>query len=49
MKFKVPDNCGLCSSIKQFGNKLICGMPVSKEKEMLDVSAFEVDINSRPH
>ena len=49
MKFEVPDNCGSCLSIGQFGNKYICGMPVSKEKEMLDVSAFEVDVNSRPH
>ena len=49
MKFEVPENCGSCLSIEQFGNKYICGMPVSKEKEMLDVSAFEVDINSRPH
>ena len=48
MKFEVPENCGSCLSIGQFGNKYICGMPVSKEKEMLDISAFEVDINSRP-
>lgn len=48
MKFKIPDNCRSCLSIKQFGDKYICGMPVSKEKEMLDISAFEVDINSRP-
>lgn len=48
MKFEVPDNCGSCLSIGQFGNKYFCGMPVSKEKEMLDISSFKVDINSRP-
>ena len=48
MNFEVPDNCGLCLSIKQFDDKYVCGMPVSKEKEMLDISTFEVDINSRP-
>ena len=48
MKFEIPENCGSCLSIGQFGNKYICGMPVSKEKEMLDISAFEVDLNSIP-
>ena len=48
MKFEVPDNCGSCLSKYQFGNMFICGMPTSKEKEMLDISAFEVDLNSRP-
>ncbi len=49
MKFEIPNNCGSCSNMKQFGNKLICGMPpISQEKEMLDISAFEVDLNLRP-
>ena len=48
MKFEVPDNCGSCLSKQQFGNIFICGMPMSKEKEMLDISCFEVDLNSRP-
>ena len=48
VEFKVTINCGSCLSIEQFGNKLICGMPVPKDKEMLNITAFEVDLNSRP-
>lgn len=46
---KVPENCGLCLSNKQFGDKFICGMPTSKEKEILDISSFEVNLDSRPN
>lgn len=48
MKFEVPDNCGLCPSKKQIGGQFICGMPVSKEKEILNYSAFKVNLESRP-
>lgn len=48
MNFEVPENCGSCLSSRQFGNKFICGMPVPKEKEILDISVFEVDLNYRP-
>ena len=48
MKFEIPDNCGSCLNKGQFGDKFICGMPVSKEKEILDISCFEVDLDSRP-
>lgn len=48
MKFEVPDNCGSCLSKKQINGQLICGMPVSREKEILDYSAFEVNLESRP-
>lgn len=48
MKFEVPNNCRSCLSVKQFGDKFICGMPVSKDKEMLDISCFEVELDLRP-
>lgn len=49
MKFGVPVNCGLCASRKQINNDLfICGMPMPKEKEILDITAFEVFLDSRP-
>lgn len=48
MKFEVPDNCGMCNSKMQFGNQFICGMPVSKEKQILDIASFEVSLDSRP-
>lgn len=48
MKFEVPDNCGMCHSVMQFGNQFICGMPVSKEKQILDITSFEVSLDSRP-
>ena len=49
MKFEVPVNCGLCSSRKQINNDLfICGMPMPKEKEILDITSFEVSLDSRP-
>lgn len=48
MKFEVPVNCGMCHSVTQFGNQFICGMPVSKEKQILDITSFEVSLNSRP-
>jgi hypothetical protein len=49
MKFEVPVNCGLCASRKQINNDLfICGMPMPKEKEILDISAFKISLNTRP-
>ena len=48
MKFEVPINCRSCLSMKQFGDKFVCGMPVSKEKEIFDISAFEVNLEFRP-
>lgn len=48
MKFEVPDNCGLCLNRTQVGCRNICNMPVSKDKEMLDISSFEVRLDSRP-
>lgn len=52
MKFEDPDKCGMCHSVisaMQFGNRFICGMPVSKEKQMIDITAFEVSLDSRPN
>lgn len=48
MNLKIPENCGLCASKHQFGEIFICNAPVSKEKEILDITAFEVDLSSRP-
>lgn len=48
MKFEVPNNCRSCLSVEQFGDKFVCGMPVSKDKEMLDISCFEVELDLRP-
>ena len=49
MKFEVPVSCGLCASRKQINKSLfICGMPMPKEKEILDITAFEVSLDSRP-
>lgn len=49
MKFEVPINCRSCLSVEQSGDKFVCGMPVSKEKEMLDISCFEVELDLRPN
>ena len=48
MKFEVPNNCGLCLSRIQVGRRNMCNIPVSKDKEMLDISSFEVSLDSRP-
>jgi len=48
MKIKIPDNCGLCANKKQIdSNRFICNMPTYDEKDILDISAFEVSLDSR--
>lgn len=48
MKFEAPENCELCANKRKIGNKFICNVPVSKENEMIDITAFEVSLDSRP-
>lgn len=49
MKIKVPDNCGECKSKNKIDiNKWVCNMPVDGKKEILNISAFEVFLDSRP-
>ena len=45
-EFTIPSNCGLCHYAKQIGELYICTSPVGKEKEMLDISAFKVSLDS---
>ena len=49
LKIRVPENCGLCTKkIQYYDGGYICNAPVSKEKEILDISSFKVSLETRP-
>lgn len=48
INLKPPKKCGDCKSRMQLGDKYICNYPVSKAHEILDISAYQVDIETRP-
>lgn len=50
LKIRVPENCGSCVMKNQLGNgSFICNAPVSKEKEIMNVSCFKISLETRPN
>lgn len=48
INFTLPKCCGDCKTKIQIGDKYICNYPVDKAHEILDISAYQVDIETRP-